>query len=170
MAKRIKLTKGKYAIVDDADFGWLSQFKWHYSKTGNRDTGYARAKIKIKGKIKLMYMHRLIMNANNNKQVDHKNRRKLDNRRNNLRFCSASENCRNKKSVGVSKYLGVYKKVCRKMNKMKEVVIYIYWVARIRINENCIFLGQFKKEKDAAIAYNKSALVHYGEFANLNKV
>ena len=31
------------------------------------------------------------------------------------------------------------------------------------------FLGNFKDEKDAAIAYNKKALELYGDFANLNK-
>jgi hypothetical protein len=34
MTKEIPLTKGYVALVDDDDFDWLSQFKWHISHDG----------------------------------------------------------------------------------------------------------------------------------------
>lgn len=42
MPKKIKLTQNKYAIVDDSDFEWLNQWKWHYS-----NKGYAKRNILI---------------------------------------------------------------------------------------------------------------------------
>lgn len=44
------------------------------------------------------------------------------------------------------------------------------WAAKIRVNTKEIYLGLFKTEKEAALAYNRAAKKHHGEFAYLNKV
>jgi hypothetical protein len=36
--KKIKLTQGRFACVDNEDFKWLSQWKWHYHR--QKKTGY----------------------------------------------------------------------------------------------------------------------------------
>jgi len=158
--KKIKLTKGFEAIVDDADYEWLNNHKWHVMK-GSKYTHYARTK--IKGEIKRM--HRLILELTNPKEeVDHINGNGLDNQRHNLRKATHAQNQKNKKSSGkTSQYLGV----CKVIQKTPYGV-YEYWNAAISLNGKNKTIGRFKDEKEAALAYNKLASEFHGEFARLN--
>lgn len=79
--KLIPLTKGRFTLVDDADFEWLNQWKWYLS--GN---GYATRTSKH------IRMHRVINNTPDGYDTDHINRDKLDNRRDNLRSVTRSQN------------------------------------------------------------------------------
>lgn len=95
------------------------------------------------------------------KMVDHKDRNPLNDRIENLRAATPSENSKNKKSRtgSSSKYLGVcYNKACN------------YWHAAIFVNGKNKHLGSFTKEKDAARAYNEAAIKIHKEFANLNTI
>ena len=66
MAKRIKLTKGKYAIVDDEDYEWLMEYRWTALK--NRGKWYTRRiKYKRGGGYYTIQMHRAIMKAKRGK-------------------------------------------------------------------------------------------------------
>lgn len=85
MTKLIPLTQGKFAIVDDADFEWLSQFKWHLA--GRYAKGYVNGRV--------VSMHRLLMDTPTGLVTDHRNHRCLDNRRSNLRNITQAENTRN---------------------------------------------------------------------------
>lgn len=110
-------------------------------------------------KQRTVYMHRQIADAPAQLQIDHINHDKLDNRRANLRLCSSSENARNVSSRrgATSAYLGVsWHKASRK------------WLSQIHINKLCVYLGTFESEMDAALAYDRAALKHFGEFANPN--
>jgi hypothetical protein len=85
--KKIKLSRGKFANVDDKDFQVLSQFKWYINENAEKTKLYAmRSKLKdesIKGT--KVYMHRMILNIQDkNTAVKHKNGNTLDNRRANL--------------------------------------------------------------------------------------
>lgn len=82
----IQLSNGGEAIVDDEDFARLSRWKWHRSQNG-----YAM-RTTWKGKLP---MHRAIIDCPLGLEVDHINRDKLDNRRNNLRAVTHSTNQRN---------------------------------------------------------------------------
>ena len=88
---KIKLTKNKFALVDDQDFEWLNQWKWCVS-----NNNYA---VRIQNK-KAILMHRLIMNTPTEFDTDHINNDKLDNRRSNLRIVTRSQNMMN---VGIRK-------------------------------------------------------------------
>jgi hypothetical protein len=79
---QIKLTQDKYAVIDKIDLSLISKYKWNYHY------GYASATINGK----LVYMHRLILNAPKHLQVDHKNGILSDNRRSNIRLCTRSQN------------------------------------------------------------------------------
>jgi len=103
MSKEIPLTQGKVAIVDDADYEWLSQWKWQYHY------GYARRTAGPRLKPKRIYMHRIVLNPRPGMESDHIIGDGLDNRRCNLRVCTRSQNNMNaKKQVGSSsRYKGV---------------------------------------------------------------
>ena len=94
--KRIPLTRGKYAIVDDEDYEKVSKYKWYCAKVvrvNDEPVYYAVKSIWKKGKLR---MHRLIMKPTGNKVVDHINGDGLDNRKSNLRLCLNNENLMNR--------------------------------------------------------------------------
>lgn len=156
--RTIPLSQGKVAIVDAADFDVLAQFKWHAHKCGANFCG-ARGISTKNGKRSILLMHRAIMSAPQGVSVDHINHDPLDNRRANLRLCTHSENCKNRTSHkdATSQYVGV----CWYARRGK-------WMARLHNNGKAVFLGYFQSEKDAAVAYDTAARIHFGEFANPN--
>lgn len=161
--KEIQLTQGKVALVDDADYEWLIQWKWYAIKQKN--SYYAvRHSARINGRQGRICMHKFILNVTeNNLLVDHRDRDGLNNQRFNLRKATTAQNNRNKTSAknSSSKYLGV--RLCVDKRWTNE---YKYWRAKISKND----LGSFPSEELAALAYNKAAIQMFGEFANLNKV
>lgn len=106
-----------------------------------------------------IYMHRIIMNAKPEEKVDHINRNKLDNRKNNLRISTSAQNNHNrtKSPNATSKYYGV----CRVKNTDR-------WETYITHDKKKHSCGYFDDEIEAAKAYNKKAIELYGEYANLN--
>lgn len=158
--KKIKLTKGKYALVDDSSFEFLSQWSW-YAKKDYLNTFYAARTCRLSGRPKTIRMHRFIVKCPKNKQVDHVNRDKLDNRIDNLRICSSSQNTANKglNSTNKSGYKGVH------WNSG-----YNKWAAQIKTNKKIIHLGYFEDKTKAAEAYNKMAIKIFKSFAFINKI
>lgn len=105
-------------------------------------------------------MHNLVMGSKEGLIVDHVNGNGCDNRKENLRFCTESDNCKNRHNTwGKSIYKGV------SWEKR-----YHTWISRIYVNHKSIYLGSFKDEIDAAKVYNKAAAEYFGEFARLNEV
>jgi len=157
ISKLIALTKGQSAIVDDADFAWLSQWKW-YAQVNASGGFYAARKDSSRA---LIYMHRLINRTPDGLVTDHKDGDGLNNRRANLRTASQVQNMMNRrgKKRGTSKFKGVY--LSTGTNKSK------VWAASIRIAGKPKFLGRFATEQDAAAAYAAAANIHFGEFSNI---
>jgi len=158
--KRIKLTKGKYAIVDNEDYPYLSRFDWQTSSTETTRgvIGYG-ATTAINGKI--IYMNRFLLKSKSNYRVSYKNGNHLDCRKKNL-FYSASTDIlhRCKKRVGAtSKYKGV------SFNKNRGK--YCVAITKQRV---AYYLGYFINERDAGLAYNKKAKELYGELAYQNNI
>jgi hypothetical protein len=107
-------------------------------------------------------VHRLVglhflENPENKKLIDHINNNKLDNRLNNLRWCSYTENNINKKisNRNTSEIKGVY--FNKKCNK---------YLARIMINNKYKYIGCFKTLEQATIARKKVANKLFGEFTH----
>lgn len=154
---RGKYGRGKFAKVSPEDYDELSKFKWYVN---NR--GYAARMSRLNGKRKTVLMHRSVLNAEIGTEIDHANQEPLDNRRCNLRFATREENQRNKyKPKGKSKYKGVHPRSTDPYRK---------WMASIRFDGETHTLGHFFTEEEAAIAYDKAALEHHGEFAAINGV
>jgi hypothetical protein len=155
--KKIKLTKDKFAIVDDNDFQYLNQFRWYFSTSGYATRDVWCKLTRTKNKIR---MHREILGLKkeDNDRVDHVDGDKLDNRKLNLRRCSHAQNCQNrpKQSNNTSGYKGVY---FHKQTKR--------WNAKIGKRPSKS-LGLFVVKEEAARAYDEEAKNRYGEFANLN--
>jgi hypothetical protein len=104
-------------------------------------------------------MHRVILNAPKGLMVDHINHDTLDNRKENLRIVTNQQNTFNQK---LKNHSSKYKGVTWNSNSEK-------WCARIRHNKP-IYLGLFKDEKEAGMAYNEGAKKYFGEFALLNDI
>ena len=152
-AKLIPLTQGKFAIVDAADYEWLSQYKWFVKKRKN--TSYAESKKKGK----TVKMHRLITGAPPHLFVDHIDNNGLNNRRSNLRLCTQQQNIYNQRPR--QGFTSRYKGVCRYKKTKK-------YRSAIKTNGKSLSLGYFDDEIAAAIAYDKAAKELFKEFAYLN--
>lgn len=139
------------ALVDEADYDEICTRRWYL-----KPEGYAFAVFgsRRQGR-RYRMMHRVILNAPDGVQVDHANRNRIDNRRCNLRFATATQNMVNAVRPSSGLYRGVEMKSGR-------------WYARIKVDKRDVRLGVFPSPVDAAIAYDSAARKHYGEFALTN--
>jgi len=145
---------GKYAaIVDESDRD-LSDLNWYFKDS--RGSIYAR-----RGYCKkVIYIHRLICerilnrSLNPGELVDHKNGITLDNRRENIRVCSSSQNGMNK-SIQRNNKLG-YKGVTIHQGKIRATIV---------VDRKSLHIGYFSTLEEAHKAYCVAAVEYFGEFA-----
>ena len=190
--KKIRLWKNRnelsdeYTIVDDEDYDKVvealgKRAKWYLwkSTTGKK---YAMSGCRYKS------VHRVVMGNPKGMDIDHIDGDGLDNRKENLRICTRSQNCANKKvrRDSQSGYKGVceIKKPLRKkyVSKKTGKTTYHECMPKKRFQayisnpktkfpkKRHISLGYFHTAEEAALAYNKAALEMYGEFAVLNQI
>jgi hypothetical protein len=151
--------------VDDADFEWLSQWKWCVNRTPNH--WYACRHEGPRVAQRIIFMHREILGAPRGLEVDHIDGDSLNNQRSNLRLATRRENKRNqryKKAGASSQYKGVF------WNTKCQT-----WCATICVTptdptkrEQHLYLGRFDSEVAAARAYDAAAREHHGAFAAPN--
>ena len=151
-----KHAKDREVLISKEDYDLVSKFSWYLNIQG-----YAVNTQRIKGtkKKKMIYMHRLIMGLDKKLIVDHINHDTIDNRRENLRLCTYSENLCNKKPEPNSK--SSFKGVTWSVRDSK-------WVVQIWKDGRSFYYGYHENEIDAAKAYNEAAKEHHGEYAYLN--
>ena len=157
--RRIRLTRGKFTIVDQDDFEKLKEYKWHITDSRSR-CRYAVRTVRKGGKRRRCAMHRVISQAPEGLFVDHINRNGLDNRRGNLRIVTAQQNSWNTR-LGRGQGKSKYKGVGWDNDKQK-------WRATIYIDNKLKHLGRFEDEKEAAATYDRTAKKYRGEYAFLN--
>jgi len=158
--KEIPLTQGQFALVDDDDFELLSRYKWHASWSPHGKCFYARTNICTPdGKRTVLLMHRLIMDAKPDEQVDHINHFTLDNRKSELRLCTQSQNQNNRRRQTNNKsgHKGVY------FNNRNQT-----WRAQICVSGVQKYLGYFVTIEEAAAARATATLLYHGEFGRIS--
>jgi hypothetical protein len=154
----IPLTQEQNAIVDFEDFEWLSQWNWCAQWYKSTRSFYAiRGETGADGKWTIVLMHRAILKCGPKEEGDHKNLNTLDNRKENLRKSTKSQNKANCKKYrcNSSGFKGVYASGSR-------------WYSVIRKNRGLVRLGSFDTPEQAAHAYDEAAKKLHGEFARLN--
>lgn len=158
--RKIKLTQGKYALVDVEDYEKLiAMGKWCYLDRPSRH-GYAGKFDPETQKTKFMQGF-IIQKPNDSIFIDHINMKTLDNRKSNLRLCTKSQNCCNSPSRTTKRRSSQYKGVCFLQKKKS-------WLTQVYIGGKRVFRKTFRSETEAALAYNKYAAKYHGEFAYRN--
>jgi hypothetical protein len=153
--KKIPLSQGVSALVDDCDYEHVMQWKWYYNQ------GYAVRTTYTNGK-RTILMHRVILERMGFKvfaECDHASRDGVDNRRDNLRPATPSQNgCnRSRQSNNTSRHPGV----CRKKQSKK-------WRAYINVDGKQKHLGYFDDIEEAKRVREEAIKKYHGEFAVLN--
>jgi len=151
----------KKVLIDDEDLEKIKEHIWHlqYAKT-IKGFYVNRHSKSIKGKRSCISLHRYIVDAQRGEVVDHINHNTLDNRKENLRKCTHSQNSGNRNKM-TQKCSSHYKGVTYNLKTNK-------YIATIQPNNTSVHLGYFETEDQAAIAYNIAAVKYFGEFARPN--
>jgi len=155
----VKLNRGFVAFIDSDDIEMVNLYNWNVMFS--RRTQYA---LTLDDFGHRLLMHRQIIDAPRGTQVDHVNGNGLDNRRCNLRFATAQQNAANAAKPRISGCTSIYKGVYLELSGQRKK----RWRAGIRVDSKRIHLGSFATEAEAAVAYNKAATEHFGEYARLN--
>ena len=157
MSRIILLTQGQEAIVDDWRYDELNAFKWCAQWNSDTKAFYAERKTSRTSGFKTIRMHAIVARTPKGLCTDHINRNTLDNREENLRVCTRSENNMNrgKRTDNTSGFKGVFKSG----NK---------WTSKIQAGQTVYCLGSFATREEAARAYDIAAKKIHGEYAMLN--
>lgn len=136
---------------DLEDYELVRQYYWRENQNG-----YC---VNKRWKSKTTFLHRLIMNCPDDMYVDHINGDRLDNRKQNLRIVTMSQNNMNQKqrentSSGVT---GVTWK-----NREQK------WIAKIHIDGKEIYLGSYTNKEDAIKARREAENKYFGEYSYNN--
>lgn len=149
----VPLSQGLVALIDEIGSERILKHQWRAICTGRKFYVVAD----IDGK--MVYLHRFVMGADDNSPwVDHKNGLTADCRRDNLRFCSPTENAQNA--------------ITKQSNRsgVKGVTFHTgsgLYQARIRVDGKRLSLGYYPTAAEAGVAYATAAHRHFGEFANV---
>jgi hypothetical protein len=158
--KRIPLSQGLSAIVDNKDYFDLCFHKW-YAHNRNGLFYATRKESANSPHIDMAYevMEKKGIVVTNGKMIDHKNRDTLDNRKSNLRVVTRRENtCNSRGQVGkTSKYKGVSWYPGTKK-----------WSVQSAMSGRQKTIGYFDNEVEAAEAYDRYAVLYGGKYAYLN--
>lgn len=147
----LHLQRGLVGLLDDEDYEWAREFVWSACIRPDKDDAYVCRFATEAGRRRKLYLHRLITECPEGMVVDHVNGRRLDNRRANLRVCSANQNQFNYVGYGAVEYRGVVEVRRRYRAKFRDRHI-----------------GYYDTPEAAARAYDLAALNGIGEFAWLN--
>ena len=145
------------ATIDIEDVDKIKNYKWSLSRKNGKPVKVSTSQF-CKKRISIQHII-LGITPSREAMIDHIDTNPLNNKKNNLRMCNNTENCRNT-GVGKNNMWG-YKGVKKRGNR---------WGSRIMVDRKELWLGTFGNKEDAAMAYNVAAIEHFGKFANLNLI
>lgn len=165
--RRIKLTKGYFALVDNEDYERvMAAGPWHAfvgRKHGKIINVYAVHSKREDGQSVTYRMHRFIKRVYTPLiEIDHKDHNGLNNQKHNLRRATGTQNKRNVRrySSNTSGYKGV--------SAHRNLSMSVQWKAQVRCDGIVHYLGLFPTAKQAALAYDAKARELFGAFAYTN--
>jgi HNH endonuclease len=139
--KEITLANGAVTIVDDDIYFWASELKW---KSSNNGYAMCHPQMRENGKTvyRSFYLHRLVNRTPEGFDTDHINGNRLDNRRENLRTLTRSQNITHAKVCvdNRSGFDGVNFQASRKSRP---------WRARVTVGGKIVELGGYADAEDA---------------------
>lgn len=155
----VPLTKGYEAIVDADDVPLVAGRRWFATvirkKDGSIYTVYATRTDVSNGRKHNVHMHRIIVSDAANLFVDHVNGTGLDNRRENLRLATRSQNMMNRgPSTGSRSGVKGVHWLARTGR----------WYAQIKAGDKRRHLGYFDTVEAAAEAYRTASIEMHGAF------
>lgn len=153
--KEIQLTQGQVTIVDDEDFEWLSKNKW-YAKFQNHTKTFYSVRNEYKPFHRMLQMHREISRTPTGMVCDHINHNTLDNRKENLRNVTNSQNLMNRSGATIRNKLG---ERCISMDTNSFRV-------RIKADGKIVFCEWFSTIDAAIVARDKALKYYHGEFSS----
>jgi len=158
---RIRARAGHLFPIDAEDLPKISGYKWSVSSDGG-DRMYVSTRIEGKK----IYLHRFLLEAPHDQWVDHRNGDPLDNRKANLRLATHQQNMFNRRKSHTFKgkpTASTFKGVSWDKSRGR----YKAQIKKDRVNH---YLGRFKDERSAAMAYYRAAQEMFGEFAHTNLI
>ena len=152
----VPLTKGFHSIIDASDMHLVDGYNWHVIANPKTGTMYAARTCRASGRERKVWMHRVVARSSGDFEVDHKNRDGLDNRRDNLRVATPSQNMCNRR-LQRNNNSGI-RGVSYEKKRGK-------WSARISFNGKKKNLGYYDTADQAGEAYAAAAKELHGEFS-----
>ena len=147
----IVTARGQRYVIDLEDVEKVSGRSWN-----RHNKGYAITNVRTAdGRGTTLRLHRLLLDAPKDLQVDHIDGNPTNNRRANLRLCTHADNQKNRRKNinNTSGSKGVH---WHKRDKR--------WQAKIQINRKFKHLGYFNTVEQAKAAYDAAAERLFGEF------
>jgi hypothetical protein len=141
--------KGEEFYFDLDDYELIKDYCWHIN-----DSGYVMTT--IPSTRKRVRFHRLVLEVYGEDEVDHINHVRHDNRKNNIRKCTTSENNHNQSITKRNKSGVIGVSWSKKENK---------WVSQICVSGKHMRIGSYKEFYDAVVARLKAEQYYFGEFA-----
>ena len=139
---------------DLEDYDKIKDYCWNKTKKGYIVAGTLKPE-RDKTNKGVVSLHVLVMGEKEGYVIDHRNRKKNDCRKENLRYATHTENCRNI-SVAKDNTTGIIGVMRRKNNKYR---------SRIRVNGKLIDLGTYSNIEDAIVARLRGEKEYFGDFA-----
>jgi hypothetical protein len=128
----VHLRGGLTAFVDDDDYERVAMHKWYAyaERRSRREVWYVRGDSAADRQL----MHRFLLNAPKGTPVDHRDGNGLNNTRQNIRLCSATQNIANRGPMATN--TSGFKGVTLHKGTGK-------WQAQVQVGGRCVYLGLY---------------------------